>query len=94
MALANENSPYFHLVVFKLLWHSLEMSQKLLRPSVLEKELTGVIMTLTYTKVLKDSWMIVEPFANDKVEDNLNPIGRMYYAASSLVCVPASLAHN
>jgi hypothetical protein len=38
--------------------------------------------------------MIVEPFANDKVEDNLNPIGRMYYAASSLVCVPASLAHN
>ncbi len=50
MALANENSPYFHLVVFKLLWHSLEMSQKLLRPSVLEKELTGVIMTLTYTK--------------------------------------------
>ena len=50
------------------------MSQKLLRPSVLEKELTGVIMTLTYTKALKDSWMIVEPFANDKVEDNLNPI--------------------
>jgi hypothetical protein len=40
------------------------------------------------------TWMIVEPFANDKVEDNLNPIGRMYYAASSLVCVPASLAHN
>jgi SAM-dependent methyltransferase len=40
------------------------------------------------------TWMIVEPFANDKVEDNLNPIGRMFYAASSLVCVPASLAHN
>jgi SAM-dependent methyltransferase len=40
------------------------------------------------------TWMIVEPFANDKLEDNLNPIGRMYYAASSLVCVPASLAHN
>ena len=38
--------------------------------------------------------MIVEPFANDKVEDNLNPIGRMFYAASSLVCIPASLAHN
>jgi 2-polyprenyl-3-methyl-5-hydroxy-6-metoxy-1,4-benzoquinol methylase len=29
------------------------------------------------------TWMIVEPFANDKLEDNLNPIGRMYYAASS-----------
>jgi ubiquinone/menaquinone biosynthesis C-methylase UbiE len=40
------------------------------------------------------TWMIVEPFANDKVEDNLNPIGRVYYAASSLVCVPAPLAHN
>ena len=40
------------------------------------------------------TWMIVEPFANDKLEDNLNPIGRMYYAASSLVCVPASLSHN
>jgi hypothetical protein len=38
--------------------------------------------------------MIVEPFANDKVEDNLNPIGRIFYAVSSLVCVPASLAHN
>ena len=38
--------------------------------------------------------MIVEPFANDKVEDNLNPLGRVFYAGSSLVCVPASLAHN
>ena len=32
--------------------------------------------------------MIVEPFAGDKVEDNLNPIGRAFYGASSLVCVP------
>jgi SAM-dependent methyltransferase len=38
--------------------------------------------------------MIVEPFANDKVEDNLNPFGRIFYAGSSLVCVPASLAQN
>jgi hypothetical protein len=36
--------------------------------------------------------MIVEPFANDKIEDNLNPIGRLFYAASSMSCVPASLA--
>ena len=36
--------------------------------------------------------MIVEPFANDRVEDNLNPIGRMYYSASTMVCVPTSLA--
>jgi hypothetical protein len=40
------------------------------------------------------TWMIVEPFANDKLEDNLNPVGRVFYAASSLVCVPASLAYN
>jgi SAM-dependent methyltransferase len=38
--------------------------------------------------------MIVEPFAGDRVEDNLNPIGRTYYAASSLICVPVSLAKN
>jgi SAM-dependent methyltransferase len=47
-------------------------------------------------KTLKQdgTWMIVEPFANDKVEDNLNPVGRIFYAGSSLVCVPASLVHN
>jgi SAM-dependent methyltransferase len=36
------------------------------------------------------SWMIVEPFANDKVEDNLNPVGRVYYSASTMICTPAS----
>ncbi|MFO1519044.1 MAG: methyltransferase domain-containing protein [bacterium] len=40
------------------------------------------------------TWMIVEPFAGDKVEDNLNPVGRLFYAASTCVCVPASLAQN
>jgi hypothetical protein len=38
--------------------------------------------------------MLVEPFAGDQVEDNLNPVGRLYYGASSLVCVPVSLAQN
>jgi len=36
------------------------------------------------------AWMIVEPFANDKVEDNLNPIGRVFYSASTMICTPAS----
>ncbi|MBS1799680.1 MAG: methyltransferase domain-containing protein [Acidobacteria bacterium] len=36
------------------------------------------------------SWMIVEPFANDKVEDNLNPVGRIFYSASTMLCTPAS----
>jgi SAM-dependent methyltransferase len=40
------------------------------------------------------TWMIVEPFANDKVEDNLNPIGRVFYSASTMVCTPASLAQE
>jgi len=40
------------------------------------------------------SCMIVEPFAGDAVEDNLNPVGRVYYGASSLVCVPVSLARR
>jgi SAM-dependent methyltransferase len=40
------------------------------------------------------SWMIVEPMAGDTLKDNLNPIGRIYYAASTLVCVPTSLAQE
>lgn len=36
------------------------------------------------------TWMIVEPFAGDRIEDNLNPIGRIYYSASTLLCTPAS----
>lgn len=38
--------------------------------------------------------MVVEPFAGDRLDDNLNPVGRVYYAASSLVCVPVSLARH
>lgn len=40
------------------------------------------------------SWMIVEPFAGDRVEENLNPVGRAYYAASTLICTPCSLAQE
>lgn len=40
------------------------------------------------------SWMIVEPFANDRFEDNLNPIGRIFYAASTMICTPASLSQE
>jgi SAM-dependent methyltransferase len=36
------------------------------------------------------TWMIVEPFANDRLEENLNPIGRIYYSASTFICTPAS----
>jgi SAM-dependent methyltransferase len=38
--------------------------------------------------------MLVEPMAGDRVEDNLNPVGRVYYGASSMICVPVSLARK
>jgi 2-polyprenyl-3-methyl-5-hydroxy-6-metoxy-1,4-benzoquinol methylase len=40
------------------------------------------------------TWMIVEPFAGDSLEDNLNPVGRLFYAASTMLCVPNSLAFH
>jgi SAM-dependent methyltransferase len=36
------------------------------------------------------TWLIVEPYAGDRLEDNLNPVGRVFYGASTLVCTPAS----
>jgi SAM-dependent methyltransferase len=38
--------------------------------------------------------LLVEPFAGDSVAENLNPVGRVFYGASSLVCVPVSLAQK
>ncbi|HEX4775539.1 MAG TPA: methyltransferase [Acidimicrobiia bacterium] len=40
------------------------------------------------------TWMIVEPAAGDRVEDNLNPVGRAYYAFSTLLCTPCSLSQD
>ncbi len=37
------------------------------------------------------TWMIVEPFAGDSVAENLNPVGRIFYGASTVICTPASL---
>jgi len=36
------------------------------------------------------TWMIVEPFAHDTLKDNLNPVGRLYYSFSTLLCTPCS----
>ena len=38
------------------------------------------------------TWMMVEPFASDRQEENHNPVGRVYYSASTMLCVPHSLA--
>jgi len=40
------------------------------------------------------TWLIVEPYACDAIEGNLNPVGRIYYAASTMICVPASLSQE
>jgi SAM-dependent methyltransferase len=40
------------------------------------------------------TWMIVEPFAGDSVQENLNPVGRVFYGASTVICTPASLAQE
>jgi SAM-dependent methyltransferase len=40
------------------------------------------------------TFMLVEPFANDRVEDNLNPVGRLFYSVSTIVCTPASLSQE
>jgi SAM-dependent methyltransferase len=39
-------------------------------------------------------WMIVEPYAGDRLEENLNPVGRIFYSASTFICTPASRAQE
>ena len=52
----------------------------------------GAARHVRETLAPKGAWMIVEPFANDRVEQNLNPVGRVFYGASTVLCVPNSLA--
>jgi 2-polyprenyl-3-methyl-5-hydroxy-6-metoxy-1,4-benzoquinol methylase len=40
------------------------------------------------------AWMVVEPAAGDRITDNLHPIGRVYYSASTFICTPASRAQE
>jgi SAM-dependent methyltransferase len=44
-------------------------------------------------RILKEdgTWMVVEPIAGDRPQDNMNPVGRLYYNASTMICVPTSL---
>jgi 2-polyprenyl-3-methyl-5-hydroxy-6-metoxy-1,4-benzoquinol methylase len=54
----------------------------------------GAARHVRSTLAADGTWMIVEPFAGDNVEDNLHPIGRAYYAASTLLCTPGSKAQE
>jgi 2-polyprenyl-3-methyl-5-hydroxy-6-metoxy-1,4-benzoquinol methylase len=40
------------------------------------------------------TWMLVEPYANERLEENLNPVGRIFYSASTAICTGASLAQE
>jgi len=40
------------------------------------------------------TWLLVEPFAHDRLEDNLNPVGRVYYSYSTAICTPAALSQD
>jgi SAM-dependent methyltransferase len=40
------------------------------------------------------TWLLVEPFAHDNLADNLNPVGRMFYSASTMICTPASQSQD
>nr|WP_238717457.1 class I SAM-dependent methyltransferase [Natronorubrum halophilum] len=51
----------------------------------------GVASHVRETLVDDGAWMLVEPFADDRVEGNLNPVGRAFYCASTMACVPNSL---
>ncbi|HSB56235.1 MAG TPA: class I SAM-dependent methyltransferase [Nitrosopumilaceae archaeon] len=60
-------------------------------------DMADPVGTVTHiSKILKHDGilMLVEPFAKDEVKDNMNPIGRLFYGASTMVCVPCSLASN
>ena len=50
----------------------------------------GAAAYVRRTLTTDGTWMIVEPYAADRIEENLNPVGRVFYGASTLVCTPAS----
>jgi SAM-dependent methyltransferase len=54
----------------------------------------GAARHVKETLATDGTWMIVEPMAGDRVEDNLNPVGRTYYGFSTLLCTPASLSQD
>ncbi|HXX70285.1 MAG TPA: class I SAM-dependent methyltransferase [Polyangiaceae bacterium] len=54
----------------------------------------GAARHVRETMAADGTWMIVEPFAADRPEGNHNPVGRVFYSASTLLCIPHSLAHH
>ena len=54
----------------------------------------GAARHIRETMAPDGTWLLVEPFANDDLSDNLNPVGRLFYSASTMICTPASLSQE
>jgi hypothetical protein len=54
----------------------------------------GAAAHVRETLAADGTWLIVEPYANDRVEDNFSPVGRMFYCASTMACTPNSLSQD
>jgi len=54
----------------------------------------GAAQHVLSTLATDGTWLIVEPFANDSLDDNAGPIAQIFYAASTLICTPASLSQE
>jgi SAM-dependent methyltransferase len=54
----------------------------------------GIARHVRQSLAPEGTWLLIEPFAHDRLEDNLNPVGRMYYAASTMLCTPNSLSQE
>jgi hypothetical protein len=54
----------------------------------------GAARRVRETLAADGTWMIVEPAAGDRVEDNLTPVGRTYYGFSTLLSTPAALSQD
>jgi SAM-dependent methyltransferase len=54
----------------------------------------GAAAHVRHTLALDGTFMLVEPYAGDRLEDNLTPVGRAFYAASTLLCVPHALSEG
>ena len=54
----------------------------------------GAIAHVKDTLRTDGTLMIVEPYAGDSLEENMTPVGRLYYSASTMICTPASLSQE
>jgi len=55
---------------------------------------TGAAAHIRKSLKADGTWLIVEPYANERIEENLNPVGRIFYSASTMLCTGSSLAQE